>query len=160
MTATINSYARRNEYGALTAMPSERESVARELLSKAIESKKLKAPFNNMERHKRHGYIGRCLNYDYYDVSESSVLVQERETERTKYGTSPRKSYHIIRRCGRGVIVTEAPKAIVAKLSKVSTELGQVIKTITGKAKIPIKVPNHAVIKKHEPASAVVHSIE
>jgi hypothetical protein len=132
--------ARRNEYGALTEMPSEMQARAQELLSKAIAAKKLKAPFHDMELHKRHGYIGRCLNYDYYDVAEACVLVQQRETQRTKYGSSPRKDYFIIRRCGRGVTVVDAPKAIVVKLAKISTGLGQVIQTITGKAKKPLKL--------------------
>lgn len=129
----------RDNYGALTAMPADLATVAKALLSKAIVAKKLQAPYNAMEWHKRHGYLGWCLNYDFYDVTESTVLVQCRETERTKYGSSPRKDYFLIRRCGRGVTVTEAPKARVAKLAKVATELGQVINTLTGKAKKPLK---------------------
>jgi hypothetical protein len=136
----INSaIPRRNEYGALVQIPDELGTVARTLLSQAIAAKKLTAPYHDMELHKRHGYLGRCLNYDFYDVSKSCVLVQQRETERTKYGSSPTKNYFIIRRCGRGVMVTAAPKAIVAKLAKASTALGQVINTITGKAKKPLK---------------------
>lgn len=130
----------RNEYGALKQMPPELHSIAQELLSQAISAKKLTAPYNDMKRHSRHGYLGRCLNYDYYDVTESSVLIQQRETERTKYGFSPRKNYFIIRRCGRGVTVIEAPKPTVVKLAKISTGFGQVIQTITGKAKNPLKL--------------------
>ncbi|MFM2056391.1 MAG: hypothetical protein RLY71_776 [Pseudomonadota bacterium] len=137
-----SSPVNRNEYGALKEMPPELRSLAEELLSKAFAAKKLTAPYNDMERHRRHGYLGRCLNYDYYDAAESSVLVQQRETERTKYGSSPRKNYFIIRRCGRGVTVIEAPKSTVVKLAKISTEFGQVIQTITGKAKTPLKLAN------------------
>ena len=140
----------RNEFGALTWFPSELRTIAQELLSKAIAAKKLTAPYNDMELHKRHGYLGRCLNYDFYDIAEACVLVQQRETERTKYGSSPRKSYFIIRRCGRGVILIEAPKATVVKLAKISTALGQVIQTITGKAKAPLKLSSqssHAKVK-------------
>ena len=132
--------AHRNEYGALKDMPTELRTFAQELLSKAIAAKKLPAPYHDMELHKRHGYIGRCLNYDYYDVAESCILVQQRETKRTKYGSSPRKDYFIIRRCGRGVTVVDAPKAIVVKLAKISTRLSQVIQTITGRAKKPLKL--------------------
>lgn len=138
----------RNEFGALTAIPSELRARAQELLSKAIAAQKLKAPYHDMALHKRHGYIGRCLNYDCYDVAESCVLVQRRETERTKYGSSPRKSYFIIRRCGRGVTVIDAPKAMVVKLAKASTGLGQVIQTITGKAKPPPKLSNSSIPDK------------
>lgn len=123
----------RNEYGALTEMPEALCAVARELLAKAIAAKKLKAPYLDMELHRRYGYLGQCLNYDFYDVSASSVLVQRRETERTKYGSSPRKDYYIIRRCGRGVSVIPAPKAVVVKLAKASSSLGEVIRTLVEK---------------------------
>lgn len=123
----------RNEYGALTEMPEALCAVARELLAKAIVAKKLKAPYLDMELHRRHGYLGHCLNYDFYDVSVSSVLVQRREKVRTKYGSSPKKDYYIIRRCGRGVSVIRAPKAVVVKLSKASSSLGEVIRTLVEK---------------------------
>lgn len=138
MQATTQSLISRNNFGALTQMPAELSAIAKTLLNKAIVGKKLTAPYNAMEWDKRRGYLGWCLNYDFYDINESTVLVQQRETERTKYGSSPRKEYYLIRRCGRGVTVTEAPKARVVKLAKMATELGQVIATLTGKAKKPL----------------------
>jgi hypothetical protein len=125
----------RNEFGALVRYPDASMELAQLLLKEAIKSGKLAAKYNHMEWHKRHGYIGWCLNYDIYDVSAAAVLVQHRETERTKYGTSPHKDYYIIRRCGRGVRVTEAAKARVVKLAKLARKLGDVIDTLEGRSK-------------------------
>ena len=132
----ITHTERRNEFGALIALPENLCSVAAKLLAMAIESCKLTPPYWDMERHKRHGYIGWCLNYDIYDVTSTTVLVQRRETQKTKYGVTPHKDYYLVRRCGRGVIVTTAPKAIVIKLAKMADHLGQVIKTISAKEKM------------------------
>lgn len=125
----------RDEFGALITLPEHLRSNSSELLTKAVKSGKLDATYYKMEPHKKYGYLGWCLNYDYYDVSPSAVLVQRRETERNKYGTTPHKSYYLIERVGRGVRVTEAPKARVAKLAKSSTEFGQVISTLTAPSK-------------------------
>lgn len=128
-----NLTERRNEFGALIALPETFGAVAAKLLALAIESAKLPPPYFDMQRHKRHGYLGWCLNYDFYDVTPSTVLVQRRETEKTKFGVTPHKDYFLVRRCGRGVIVKTAPKAIVVKLAKASDHLGQVIKTISAR---------------------------
>jgi len=69
----------------------------------------------------------------------STVLVQRRETEKTKYGVSPHKDYYLLRRCGRGVTVKEAPKAVVVKLAKNSDHLGQVLKAISTREKMSHK---------------------
>lgn len=139
-SAESNSIAiTRNEYGALSLVPEDSRVIAKELLGKAISSKKLDAEYCHMTYQKRLGYTGWCLNYDVYDITKSAVLVQRRETERTKYGTSPHKDYFIIRRCGKGVRVTEAPKARVVKLAKLATKLGQVIDTLEGRTKTPLK---------------------
>lgn len=129
----------RNEFGALTQYHDTAQKSAKSLLQVAIKAGKLDAQYNRMEWDKRHGYIGWCLNYDIYDVTVAAVLVQRRETERTKYGTSPHKDYYIIRRCGRGVRVTEAPKARVVKLAKLASELGEVIDTLEGRTQTPLK---------------------
>ena len=101
-------------------------ALAQDLLGKAVATKKLDAAYDNTSWHKRHGKIGWLLSYDVYDITPSTILIQRREAECTKYGNSPRKSYFTIRRCGRGVIVTEMDKARVVKLAKASTALGQV----------------------------------
>ena len=129
----------RNKFGAISSMPAEVQAKAQKLLDQAISCGKLDAPYINMERHTRHGYQGWCLNYAIYDVTAAAVLVQRRETERNKYGTSPRKDYFIVRRYGRGVRVTEAPKARVVKLARVADCLGQIIDTLEGRTKKPLK---------------------
>lgn len=129
----------RDEFGALKTAPEAAFQNAHELLRQAIAAGKLDAPYCDMLQHRRHGWIGTALNYAIYDITDSAVLVQRRETERTKYGTSPQKSYFIVRRCGLGVRVTETSKARVVKLSHVATALGQIIDTLEGRAKKPLK---------------------
>jgi hypothetical protein len=133
-TTTCNNF--RNHFGALMTFP----SGARDLLIKAIATDKLSPEYNavawNRRRQRAEGW---CLNYDCYDVTPSAILVQRRETLCDKYGSHPTKNYYVIRKCGRGVTVTEAPKARVAKLAKVSTHLGDIIDTIEGRAKRPLK---------------------
>lgn len=130
----------RDEFGALATAPEAAMDNARSLLRRAIATGKLDAPYCSMQQHRRHGWIGWALNYSIYDLTDSAVLVQRRETERTKYGISPQKSYWIIRRCGKhGVTVTEASKHRVIKLSAVATALGQIIDTLEGRARHPLK---------------------
>lgn len=139
MTISNTPVVVRNDFGALIVMPEHFRDIATKLLSKAIESKKLTAPYCHMIEHRRHGYLGWCLNYAFYDVTMSTVLVQRRETEKTKYGVSPHKDYYLLRRCGRGVTVKEAPKAVVVKLAKNSDHLGQVLKAISTREKMSHK---------------------
>lgn len=131
----VTTIFNRNEYGALTSMTSAFQETATSLLKLAIAANKLEAPYHDMTRHKRHGFIGSCLNYDVYDVTKSCVLIQQRQTKRTKYGSTPTKNYFLIRRCGRGVTVLPAPKATVMKLAKLSSKLGEVIELISKQAK-------------------------
>jgi hypothetical protein len=128
----------RNNYGALTVLPEAARATASTLLTTAINCKKLQAEYIN-GKNTRHGWLGTALNYDFYDVKDAAVLVQQRITERTKYGVSPRKEYFIIRRRGKGVTVSEASKARVAKLAKVSRTLGDIIDTLEGRSKRPLK---------------------
>lgn len=132
-------YVSRDQFGAISFAPEAAMGKARSLLRLAISSGKLDTEYCKMSQHRRHGWIGWALNYAVYDITDSAVLVQRRETERTKYGVTPHKDYYVIRRCGKGVIVTEAAKARVVKLSAVATALGQIIDTLEGRAKVPLK---------------------
>lgn len=130
----------RDSFGAIAKAPEAAMDNARSLLRRAIATGKLDAEYCDMSQHRRHGWLGWALNYSIYDITDSAVLVQRRETERTKYGISPQKSYFVIRRCGKhGVIVTEASKYRVVKLSAVAVALGQIIDTLEGRAKKPLK---------------------
>jgi len=140
MTTTTNNKPQRDKFGALINLPDEQAQNAKVLLRQAIASGKLEEEYSTVEWNARRGCgIGWALNYAIYDVTPSAVLVQRRETECHKYGITPHKDYFIIRRCGAGVRVTEASKARVVKLANVSTAFGQVIDTLEGRAKKPLK---------------------
>lgn len=130
-----NAAIARNHYGALVSFP----IAALQLLNQAIASDKLDDEYNNIKFDRRGRPIGQCLNYDCYDFHGCAVLVQRRETTCTKYGSCPQKDYFIVRKCGRGVTVKPADKARVVKLSRQATQLGQVIDTLEGRAKKPLK---------------------
>lgn len=87
-------------YGELVGLERELAQQALDLLSTAITSGKLVAPYVGVD--KRHK--GSALNYDLYDIALGSrgqvvaALFQQRYTVCTKYGNSPSKEYVLIRR--------------------------------------------------------------
>lgn len=129
----------RDEYGAVDTASNGMLDTAKKLLVRAIKANLLEASYSNFYEHRRWGWLGDSLNYAYYDINKSCVLVQRRYTERTKYGTSVQKDYFFITKNGRAVVVKEAPKHRVMKLAKASKALGDVIATLTGTAKKPVK---------------------
>lgn len=112
--------------------------AAGELLKRAIKAGLLGAPYVEVDRKHR----GSALNYALYDAKDGIALYQSRYTVCTKYGNSPTKDYFLLRRKGRGVEIEwlgGSEKARVVKLSRVATTLGEVINTLTGAAKRPLK---------------------
>ena len=111
---------------------------ARALLARAISDGHLDASYVDVD----HKHRGSALNYELYDAKEGIALYQQRHTVCTKYGNSPTKKYFFVRRTGRKVSVEQLDakaKAHVVKLAKASRNLGEVIDTLTGKAKHPLK---------------------
>jgi hypothetical protein len=116
----------RNTFGAIVNYTSDKLAyleTAKALIADAIKSNKLGAEFveGNAKR-------GTSLNYDVYDVKGSTALIQRRDTSWDKYGAHPIKSYYLIRRVGRGVVVEIVEnKATVNKAAKNSDTLGEAI---------------------------------
>ena len=131
-TRAIKTPPARNEFGALIGY----DSLAAATLGMAYKAGKLTQPFferDYKKSQKHETWIGNSLNIDVYDVTKngSVVLVQVRETEGTKYGRNIKKTYYIVRKLGKQVIVTEADKARACKVSKAATKLGGAIAKLT-----------------------------
>jgi hypothetical protein len=124
----------RNDYGAIVA-PADVLAAGRALVALAISTGKLDREHCSFDRKRR----GSALNYDIYDVRGGTALVQRRYTEGDKYGLHPTKSYFLIRRQGKGVVVKGAPKATARKLAQNAPELGAAVDALEGKRKLAIK---------------------
>lgn len=135
-----NTVKRDANFGQLVSATNDTHiKAARGLLERAIKAGLLEAPYVDVDRKHR----GSALNYDPYDAKDGIALYQRRFTVCTKYGNSPNKDYFLLRRKGRGVELEwlgGSEKARVVKLSRVATTLGEVINTLTGVAKRPLKV--------------------
>ena len=125
----------RGFYGELAAPP----NCAHALLEQAIKKGRLTKPFAKFDKK----CCGHALNYDFYDCTPNgaAVIVQQRWTQVTKYGSSSKKNYYLLRRIGRGMAVEsyDQHKPRIIKLSKVSAAPGDVIDTLSGKARTPLK---------------------
>lgn len=134
-----NTVKRDANFGQLVSATNDTHlKAARRLLELAIKAALLDAPYVDVDRKHR----GAALNYDLYDAKDGVALFQRRYTVCTKYGNSPSKDYCLLRRKGRGVELEwlgGSEKARVVKLSRVATTLGEVINTLTGVAKRPLK---------------------
>ncbi len=134
-----NTVTRDPNFGQLVGATNDTHiKGARTLLERAIKAGLLDAPYVSVDRKHR----GSALNYDPYDAKNGIALYQRRYTVCTKYGNSPTKDYVLLRRKGRGVELEwlgGSEKARVVKLSRVATALGEVINTLTGVAKHPLK---------------------
>lgn len=134
-----NTVKRDASFGQLvSAMNDTHIKAARGLLERAIKAGLLAAPYVDVDRKHR----GSALNYDLYDAKDGIALYQRRYTVCTKYGNSPTKDYFLLRRKGHGVELEGLggpEKARVVKLARVANNLGEVINTVTGVAKRPLK---------------------
>lgn len=134
-----NTVKRDPSFGRLISATNDTHlKAAKVLLERAIKARLLDAPYVNVDRKHR----GSALNYDPYDAKDGIALFQRRYTVCTKYGNSPTKDYVLLRRKGRRVELEwlgGSEKARVVKLSRVATTLGEVINTLTGVAKRPLK---------------------
>jgi len=134
-----NTITRDRDFGTLiSAVNSKHINAARTLLNRAISEGYLSKPYVDVD----HKHRGSALNYELYDAKDGIALYQKRYTVCTKYGNSPTKEYFYVCRAGRRVTVEQLDakaKARVVKLAKASSILGEVINTLTGKAKHPLK---------------------
>ena len=143
MTTTLT----RDQYGALCAThrttDSDSDSAlllsAQALVALAATTGKLPAAYDTLRRDRKGRYSGGARHHEVYDFTASTVLVCVRETEGSKYGVKTlSKDYFLVTRCGRGVRVTPAPKAIAAKAAKASgSALGTAIAVCQGKRSAP-----------------------
>ena len=129
---------KRTAYGELTpttAADTDTYRTAQAIVSLAVKSKKIPNSYDTITRDRKGRFDGDALHHEIYDISGSTVLVCVRETEGTKYGVKTiSKNYYLIRRCGRGVTVAEASKAVAAKAAKTQPgTLGYAIAVLTGK---------------------------
>jgi hypothetical protein len=120
----------RGQYGEITS-PSEPFALFHDLLRRAFKAEKLQAPFRRFDKRGR----GTALSYDLYDVRGSTILVQQRETEVTKWGTAPTKEYFILKAVGKGVAVTQVDKKhLIVKQAKAGAAPGTILDVLEGRA--------------------------
>ena len=148
MKKQIETTLARNSYGEIFAAkqwqpePSTPQDcagllVAKDLVKRAVKSKKITAAYDDVTFAKK-GFDGDALHHEIYDFTDSTVLVCLRATEGSKYGVKTlSKNYVLIRKHGRGVVVSEASKAVAAKAAKAKpATLGYAIAVLAGKAKL------------------------
>jgi hypothetical protein len=148
MNAQVKAVISRDSYGALYERKEKWEDhthpgliAARELVRKAATSGKIPTAYDTLTRDRKGRWSGNALHHEIYDFNKSAALLCLRETEGTKYGVKTvSKRYVIVRKHGRGVIVSEAPKAVAAKAAKAKPEeLGYAIAVCLGKKKLTSK---------------------
>lgn len=140
----MNAQNNRDEYGALRQVP----AAASALIQQAVAKGKIPAAFDSMKwvrinsriGNKR---IGEALHHEVYDCTAdgAAALVCLRSVEGTKYGQkTTEKRYVIMRKHGRGIRVTDAPKAVAAKAAKATNKLGEALEICTGNRKLALPV--------------------
>lgn len=101
------------------------------LIKLAINAGKL--PPEEKQFNKRN--CGWARNYDIYDLTPGGgkAIVQCRETRVTKHYNSPQKSYFLISKKGRGVVVTELvkEKPLIVRRAKQALKPGDVIHSLS-----------------------------
>lgn len=151
-----NTITRNSTFGTLqSAVNSRHITSAQKMLFHAIEAGELDAPYVDVDKKHR----GSALNYDIFDAKDGIALYQRRYTVCSKYGNSPKKDYFLLHREGRKVSVEwldGSAKARVVKLAKASTVLGEVINTLTGVAKRPLKAKS--AMDEARPAFKIIES--
>lgn len=115
---------------------------ADELIRKAVKAGKILTAYDTLEWDRKKRASGSARHHEIYDLSVSAVLLCVRETIGTKYGVSTSaKNYHVIRKCGRGVVVQDAPKAVAAKAAKaLPNEIGYALDVCLRKEKLVLPV--------------------
>lgn len=132
----------RDCYGQVRAAKSEFEiwQAAWALINYAEKRKKIDASYDSLSWDKKSRASGSAVHHEIYDIHPDPlrVLVCIRETEGSKYGVATKaKNYYIIKKHGRGVIVSNANKHIAAKAAKqAGCELGCAINTLEGNGKL------------------------
>lgn len=147
MKTVTTASVTRNQFGALVDYrynPASETALAIEtgkaVLKLAISKSLLPAEYVTGD-----GRRGEALNYDVYDVSGATALVQQRTTTWSKYGNSPIKEYFLLRKVGRGVVVEIVEnKATVNKAAKASETLGEAIAKARVGAKVIAPAPKMA----------------
>lgn len=124
----------RGSYGEITTASVCK--LGQDVINLAVKTNKLPAAYFDRISKKN----AECLNYDIYDKLDNTWLIQRRDTTIDKYGVHPVKSYYTIRRCGQGVVIKNEPRKSMANLAaKNAANLGDAIKVLNGKFKIPTK---------------------
>lgn len=131
----------RTTYGELT----NRQTIAPalELASEAASKGKIPVAFDTISWDRKGRSSGEALHHAVYDltVDGKAALICCRATEGSRYGVRTiSKTYYLLRRHGRGLRVTEAPKAKAAKAAKSATNLGDAIAICEGRDKLPQKI--------------------
>lgn len=132
---------RRGNYGEILRSYGVPEPVTlsrgAKILSLAVRRGLVDAPYCEVD----HKHRGSALNYDIYDAAPGAVLVQRRYTICTKYGSSPQKTYLLLRRTDRKITVASADghKAVLAKLAKQVPKLGAIIAHCEGRKSLKLK---------------------
>lgn len=149
MNTTPTTTLSRTEYGVLyqagnaTTADVEMLDAALRLADMAADAGKIPAAIDDMawgRTGKERGHrIGTATLHEVYDLTPSAALICVRETEGTRYGIKTLgKAYFVITKCGRGVRVSPANKAIAAKAAKAAgSTLGTAIAVCQGKKPLP-----------------------
>lgn len=111
-----------------------------ELINQAEKKKKIATSYDNLSWDRKGRSSGGAVHHEIYDIHPDPlrVLLCVRQTEGSKYGVkTTSKNYYIIKKHGKGVIVTDANKHIAAKSAKqAGCELGCAINILEGNGKL------------------------
>jgi len=141
----------RNRYGAISPEPVKYRAIVLDAQVQGL----IEAEGCEFDSRRR----GWALNYDIYDIDIPSrrMIVQRRYTVGDKYGLHPTKTYLLISWFrGRATTVEVAPaKALIAKLAKVATRLGQVVARVCD-GDTSVKLPSASIPRQAYKQLAVV----
>jgi len=148
---TTQTTLTRSSYGELitshTTEPEHRALLATAWNLVKLAGKKLPASHDTLSRDRKGRWDGSALHHELYDINPAATkaLLCCREVEGSKYGVKTlSKTYYLIAKCGKGVKVAEAQKAVAAKAAKSSGQvIGYAIEVIEGKSRLKVKGQEH-----------------
>jgi hypothetical protein len=130
---------------------------SRRLASLAGRLKLIYSSYDDMEWSKKGKKIGYACHHDIYDISKDGkeIIVCARQVEGTKYGQKTiSKTYYRVKKHYSKCVVSSTEKSLVAKLAKISTEVGSVIRSldkgVTYKAPANIKRIGYKLVRQTE----------
>jgi len=140
----MNNNYNRNAYGELTTSNREFEiwQDAQKMIGLAERKRKIPYATDSISFDRKGRADGWATHHEIYDIHPDPlrVLVCVRETEGNKYGVKTvSKTYYLIKKHGKGVVVKPANKAIAAKAAKTADcELGCAINVVEGRKKLSV----------------------